>query len=204
MNDRIENSIIYGLVRLFDEYGWPEDPQTTHFADKVKTVQDGLYKGLALTYLNRVKQIINECRQSGDWGNMYTPVYVIGIRSLLASYAKANNLMKVKVPDEGLPRHNTAVPTGNIFKHEHGCKDALDRLSYYGKTNISYAIVEEYGVPRIIKDLKKFYPRGEVYVRTDEHVPDQLRDWEYDEGKEKMTVLVPILPIVLLSTGEDE
>jgi hypothetical protein len=43
-----------------------------------------------------------------------------------------------------------------------------------------------------------------VYVRTDEHVPDQLRDWEYDEGKEKMTVLVPILPIVILATGEDE
>ena len=79
---------------------------------------------------------------------------------------------------------------------------ALDRLKKNGKTVISYTLFEKYGYFRIVKDLNEHYPKGMVSVRFDEHKPDQIRDWLYDDGNRRMTVYYPIMPIIIITTGE--
>lgn len=202
MNTRIEDSIVYGLVRIFSEYGWPEGEVPQLFTNKVKAIRHGLYHGEAKSYINRISEIISARRKDHNWGPLYEPTYVIGIKNLLRSYVAQNHLLDARHVKQ--PKYDDTLSSENIFRAEEvGC-EALQRLMFYNKTNIRYNIVEQYGVSRLTSDLQEIYPLGSVLVNYSDHIPDQIRDWEYDDGKEKMTVFFPIMPLVILSTGLDD
>lgn len=202
MNSRIEENIIGGLVRLFNEYGWEEENIPPLHSSKCAYVKYWLYHGEASHYLEALQRIINNCRKSHDWGKIFNSTYVEGIRNLLKNYINKNHLDKIKYKPELLILYPTLPPTDNVFSEGQPGHRALTYLGSYDKTNISYSLVEEYGVPRLIQDLRFYYPNGDIRIRYEDHIPDQIRDWEYDEGTEKMTVFFPLMPIVLVYSGE--
>ena len=81
-------------------------------------------------------------------------------------------------------------------------KAAIKRLHQFGKTNIRYSLIEEYGEDRVRKDLRKVVPYAKLDILTEDHEPDQIRDWLYDGGVTKMTVMYPFMPLVIISIDD--
>lgn len=197
MNTLIEQNLTLGLTRIFTAYGWSGKGAPAHWQDKLDTIRYGLYHGEALGYSTHLSLLIKARKKDKQWG-LFTPEYVKGIETLLRDYIEHNDLL-----DQVSPKHKkefiTEVPSENIFKTHSA---ALKRLKTYGKTVISYGLVEEYGVDRILQDLQAHYPKATIKVNYDLHQPDQIREWVYDDGSVRMIIFDPIMPIVIISTGK--
>lgn len=193
----IENNLITNLVRIFTAYGWDGEGAPKNYTSKIATIKYGLYNGDALGYTTHLSMIIQARNKDHNWG-LYTPVFVEGVQALLKSYCKRNKLYDKKGPISK-PVFNYAPHRGNIFTTlPHGIQ-AIERLEKYGKTNIRYSAIEEFGEKRVLSDLRKLYPSAKLRIAYEEHEPDQFRDWMYDEGLTKMTVMYPVLPLVFIT-----
>lgn len=199
MDTRIEKCIVLGLVRIFSAYGWSGKGAPEHFADKISIIQYGLKHGQALDYLTHLKMLIMAREEDQNWG-LFTPVYVKGIASLLEKYAEHNNLFSIEKP-KTKRYFNTKVKTKNIFESEDSA--ALQRLRVFGKTVIRFGAIEEYGEERVLSDLRVYFPKGTVTVDYAHHEPDQISEWVNDDGVERLTIYTPILPMVILATGNE-
>lgn len=197
MNTKIEENLVLGLVRIFTEYGWKGKGAPESWDAKLATIAYGLHHGQAFDYKTHLSLLISARQKDHDWG-LYTSEYVQGILTLLTAYADNNDLFNIKY--ESVPPITYKEKSDNIFTGS----PALKRLEKNGNTVISYTLLEKYGFFRIVKDLNEHYPRGMVSVKFDEHKPDQIRDWLYDDGNRRMTVYYPIMPIIIITTGEDE
>ena len=197
MDTNIERSLVLGLVRIFTAYGWNTTGESEHFADKVSTIQYGLHHGDAIGYRCHLSMLLQAREKDNQWG-LFTPTFVKGIHNLLISYGNHNKLFDIKKPGK-TPIYKTEPSTANVFKTKEG-KEAIARLKAYGKTNIRYSLVEEYGVDRLQSDLREVIKsdKATVEVRLETHEPDELWDKLYDDGKIKMTAYFPIMPLVIL------
>lgn len=198
MNDRIEDNLVLGLARIFTEYGWKGDGAPRTMSEKKLRIRMGLHHGEALDYYTHLKLLVQAREKDNNWG-IYDPIYVHGICTLLDAYAQFNDLYSVT---EKVPFKLVQQNPRNVFKViKHG-ETTLKRLKANGTTVMSYELLEEYGYDKLLKDLREIYPHGTITVHTDTHVPDQIRDWEWDEGVRKMTIYFPIMPIIIISTSE--
>ena len=193
----IENNLVTNLVRIFTAYGWTGEGAPENYQTKAAIIQYGLHNGDALGYMTHLSMLINARRKDHKWG-LYTPVFVEGVQTLLKSYCTRNKLFEKKSNAQKVTI-SCPTPKANIFTTVSHAKEAVERLELYGKTNIRYSLIEEYGEERVLHDLRRVCPTAKLVVRYDEHQPDQLRDWLYDENLVKMTVMYPILPLVILS-----
>lgn len=200
---QIEENLVRNLVRIFTEYGWTGKGAPKNFGQKVNIIAYGLTHGEALDYATHLKLIIQARRKDHKWG-LYTPVFVEGILNLLNTFAGKHNFFECKPlsrnpfydhPDGG-------VPEDNIFKTFDYAKKSIEHLEKYGKTNIRYSLIEDYGEERVLRDLRRLYPNVTLFVDYASHEPDQLRDYLYDGGATKMTVMYPIMPIVYITLVE--
>ena len=197
MNDRIEKNLILGLARIFTEYGWKGEGAPRTMSEKKLHICTGLHHGEALDYYTHLKLLIQAREKDNNWG-IYDPIYVHGICTLLDAYAQFNDLYSIT---ERVPIKTIRQDPSNVFEVMSRGDATLKRLKANGSTVMSYELLEEYGYDKLLKDLRKFYPKGTITVHTDTHFPDQVRDWEWDEGVRKMTIYFPIMPIVIISTG---
>lgn len=85
----------------------------------------------------------------------------------------------------------------NVFDTPYG-KDAIERMNFYGITNIRYSLIEKHGMEKVKRDLvAKVGSPCEVKIHYDSHKPDDLvqhfycGDWTY-------TVMIPIMPTVTI------
>lgn len=197
---QIENILVKNLVRIFTEYGWTGykgGPES--FQAKVTTIRCGLYIGNALDYKTHLSLLLEARRKDHKWG-LFTPTFVEGTLTLLKAYAKKHNLFNTKNKVWLSP---TKEPSNaNLFKELDHAKAAIKRLYQFGKTNIRYSLIEEYGEDRVRKDLRKVAPYARLNILTEDHEPDQIRDWLYDGGVTKMTVMYPFMPLVIISTDD--
>lgn len=197
MNDRIEKNLILGLARIFTEYGWKGKGAPRTMSEKKLRICTGLHHGEALDYYTHLKLLIQAREKDNNWG-IYDPIYVRGICTLLDAYAQFNDLYSIT----GKVLFKTVQQTpSNVFKVISRGEATLKRLKANESTVMSYELLEEYGYDKLLKDLKEIYPQGTITVHTDTHFPDQVRDWEWDEGVRKMTIYFPIMPIIIISTG---
>jgi len=193
MNTRIEDNLVLGLTRIFSAYGWNGQGAPASWQDKLATIRTGLYQGDAIGYYTHLKLLIQARNKDENWG-IFSPEYVIGIATLLDNYAKNNGLYQIQTPAKK-PKPNHKPSSVNIFEHS----PILKRLKEFDKTVISYTLIEEYGYDRVLSDLRVYYPRATLFVDYEAHLPDQIRDWEYDNGKTKMTIYFPIMPLAIIS-----
>ena len=197
MDKSIERSLVLGLTRIFSAYGW-EDPK--NFADKISTIQYGLYHGDALGYKTHLAMLIQAREKDHKWG-LFTSTFVYGIQTLLNAYGSRNDLFSIKASGKA-PVFKTEIPSENVFKHTREGKEALRRLRAHGATILRYNLVEEYGVDRLVSDLHNAgFKKGTITVNYEEHQPDELREPIYDDGKCKMSTWFAIMPIVILKNG---
>ena len=197
MNDRIEKNLILGLARIFTEYGWKGEGAPRTMSEKKLHICLGLHHGEALDYYTHLKLLIQAREKDNNWG-IYDPIYVHGICTLLDAYAQFNDLYSIT---EKVPIKTIRQSPSNVFKEMNRGDATLKRLRANGSTVMSYELLEEYGYDKLLKDLREIYPHGTITVHTDTHMPDQIRDWEWDEGVRKMTIYFPIMPIIIISTG---
>lgn len=201
MDNNIERSIVLGLTRIFSEYGWYSTGDSELFTDKVDTIQYGLHHGDALGYRAHLRLLIKAREKDGNWG-IFSPIYVNGIENLLSTYGEHNDLFTIQ-STSSKPLFKSEVSPLNVFKNVKEAKAALTRLRQYGKTNIRYNLVEQYGIDRLQSDLRDAgFKKGTVTICYDSYQPDYLCDPVYDEGKVKMFVYFPIMPVVLLTNGK--
>ena len=199
MNDRIEDNLVLGLARIFTEYGWTNEGSPKRMSDKRLMICRGLHHGHAQLYTEYMEHIIQQREKDNKWG-IYNSIYVQGIYTLLKAYAQFNDLYNTFCMDTDLKLvHQTPSNVFKVIKHGEA---TLKRLKANGSTVMSYELLEEYGYDKLLKDLREIYPHGTITVHTDTHVPDQIRDWEWDEGVRKMTIYFPIMPIIIISTSE--
>lgn len=193
---QIEDNLVKNLVRVFTAYGWNGKGTPDNYQTKYSTIKYGLYNGSAYGYYVHLSMILQSRRKDHNWG-LYTSTFVEGVQTLLRHYSKRHGLFEIE--EKHCEITSVPTPTANIFKTLDYAKDAIDRLESLGKTNIRYSLIEEYGEDRVRKDLRKVYPYAKLFISYDEHEPDQLRDWLYDDGVQKMTVMYPIMPLVYIT-----
>lgn len=201
MDKIIERSLVLGLTRIFSEYGWYTTGDSSLFSDKLEVIRYGLYHGDALAYRTHLRLLIQAREKDGNWG-ILSPVFVNGIENLLTSYGNNNELFTIK-SSESRPVFESELSPLNVFKHDKFAKEALKRLRDFGKTNIRYNLVEEFGVDRLQNDLRAAgFKKGTVSICYDTFEPNYLCDPVYDDGSVKMFAYFSIMPIVLLSDGK--
>lgn len=193
---QIEDNLVKNLVRVFTAYGWEGKGAPENYQTKYKLIKTGLYSGSAYGYYTHLSMILQARRKDHNWG-LYTPTFVEGVQTLLKHYSKRHGLFEIK--EKRCEISAVPTPTANIFKTLDYAKEAVDRLESLGKTNIRYSLIEEYGEERVLRDLRKACPGAKLSISYDEHEPDQLRDWLYDDGVQKMTVMYPIMPLVYIT-----
>ena len=197
MDKRIETNLVLGLTRIFSAYGWSGEGAPEHFADKISTIEYGLLHGDALGYSTHLKMLIQAREKDGQW-KPFTSLFVNGISASLESYANHNDLFTIE-PPKHKKEFKTPISMENVF--DSAAHGAIKRLRLYGTTVIRYTLVEEYGAERLLQDLRKYFPKATLRIELDEHVPDQLRDWIYDDGWHKTTIYIPIMPLVVITDG---
>ncbi len=198
MNQQIENNLVQGLVRIFSAYGWAGD-QSQVLSQRIALINWGIHHGHASTYLSYLRNLIETREKNHDWWP-FTSIFVYGIETLLESYADFNDLFTIPVTASDF-KVQEPTKVNNVFTDTEPGIAAIRRLRTYGRTCIRYSYIEEYGVDKLQEDLRKIFPHGEVLIRNDNHQPDQLREWVWDEGSRKMTIYHPIMPVVLLATS---
>ena len=196
MNTLIEDNLTLSLARIFTAYGWNGNGAPSHWQDKLDIIRYGLYHGDALAYATHLKLLLQARRKDKQWG-LFTPEFVYGISLLLDDYAENNDLYKIKAPAHKKV-FSTSVSSANIFTDS----PILKRLKAYDRTVISYTLVEEYGTERLLSDLRIHYPKATLSIDYDVHQPDQIRNWVYDDGSVRMTTYLPLMPIVIVTTGK--
>ena len=195
--DPIKDNLVTNLVRIFIAYGWCDDKEPDNFRKKLNTIAYGLTHGRALDYLVHLESLMAARRKDHNWG-LYTSTFVEGIHTLLTAYGKKHQLFEIPCVNRNYTSCET-IPKDNVFLHtKHGI-EAFDRLRSFGKTNIRYSLIEEYGEDRIRRDLRETGVYATLSIQYEDHEPDQLRDWLYDDGKTRMTVMYPILPLVYIT-----
>lgn len=197
---QIRENLVRNLARIFTEYGWIGKGAPESFGRKIDIIADGLTNGDALSYATHLKLLIQARKKDHKWG-LYTPVFVEGVLNLLNAFAGKHNLFERKplLADIG---YFQGLPEYNIFKTFDYAKKSIERLEKYGKTNIRFSLIEDYGEERVLRDLRRLYPKVTLFVDYDSHQPDQIRDWLYDGGVTKMTVMYPIMPLVIISIND--
>lgn len=196
---QIENILVKNLVRIFMTYGVEDKNNANNFLTQCEVVRLGLWHGNAFMFSQTLETILKDRHKDHKWG-LFTPTFVEGTLTLLKAYAKKHNSFGTRgkvclVPTKD-PRNE------NIFKELDYAKAAIKRLYQFGKTNIRYSLIEEYGEDRVRKDLRKVVPYARLEILTEDHEPDQIRDWLYDEGVTKMTVMYPFMPFVIISIDD--
>ena len=193
INSEIERNLVTNLVRIFTEYGLdlPKDHNS-----KIAHIRHGLYHGEATSYKADLARIIQVRRRDNKWG-LYTSTFLEGVLSLLNNYCTKKNLFNAKSP-KVKPTFELNVSKDNIFLTiDHGQK-ALKRLNSFERTTIRYSLIEEYGEERVAADLAAAAPGAILFIDRENHEPDQLREWLYDEDNTKMTVMYPVMPMVYI------
>lgn len=200
---QIEENLVRNLARIFTEYGWAVRGTPKNLEQKVNIIAYGLTHGEALDYATQLKRIIQTRRKDHKWG-LYTPVFVEGMLNLLNSFAGKHNFFDCKPLSHShfYDHPEGEIPEDNIFKTFDYAKKSIEHLEKYGKTNIRYSLIEDYGEERVLRDLRRLYPNVTLFVDYASHQPDQLRDYLYDGGVAKMTIMHPIMPIVYISLVE--
>lgn len=85
----------------------------------------------------------------------------------------------------------------NIFDTPEG-KDALARMDVYDKANIRYSLVEQYGIERILKDLRaRSKSPCDAKICYESHRPMDIIKYFYC-GNDTLTVRIPIMPTVII------
>lgn len=197
---QIEENLVRNLARIFTEYGWAGRGAPKNFEQKLNIIAYGLTHGEASGYATHLKLLIQARKKDHKWG-LFTPVFVESILNLLNAYAGKHNYFERK-PLSRSPVYDHPfgeVPEDNIFKTFDYAKKSIERLEKYGKTNIRFSLIEDYGEERVLRDLRRLYPKVTLFVDYDSHQPDQIRDWLYDGGVTKMTVMYPFMPLVIIS-----
>lgn len=193
---QIRDNLIKNLVRIFTAYGWVDESVPENYQTKYQTIEFGLFQGQATTYLTHLNDILQERYKDHQWG-LYTPTFVEGVRTLLKVFGKKHGYFDIS------PKKIRVCPAfprnENIFKHHDYAREAIKRLDSCSKTTIRYSLIEEYGEERVVRDLRKIAPYARLSIQYDEHEPDQLRDWLYDGGVTKMTVMYPLMPLVYIT-----
>lgn len=195
MNKSIEDNLTLNLARIFTAYGWSDKGAPEHWQDKLDVIRYGLNHGDATAYAAHLKLLLQARRKDKQWG-LYTQEFVNGISLLLDDYAENNDLFKIKAPKQK-EVFSSKVSLENIFTNSH----ALKRLKLYDRTAISYSLIEEYGAERVLSDLRNHFPKATLVVNYDLHQPDQIRNWVYDDGSIRMTTYLPLMPLVIVTTG---
>lgn len=195
MDTRIEKNLVLGLARIFSAYGWKSETAPTRLSDQLTSLTYGLYHGEAKEYLTHIKDIITLREIDNNWG-IFTPLFVNGIATLLTNYAEHNDLFIIEQKGD-TPVFRASLPKTNIFKFSFA--SVIERLREHSKTVINYQLIEEYGKEKVLADLKEYFPKAKLKIKLEEHIPDQLRDWIYDDGVRKMTVYSALMPIVVVS-----
>lgn len=200
-NTTIERSLVLGLSRILIDYGWTWQEGEQHSLDKqVEFIKDLLSSGSASYLQLTLKSLIQHRSEKHDWGK-FSPEYVHGIETLLSKFIIINEL------NEESPtfKFTWSLPkkvSGNLFKEDTECKQALRRLRSFGKTNLNYLYVERYGLAKLKRDLKAAgYPNAEIYINNEDHVPDMFREEFSKVGAQslKLWIFWPIMPLVVLS-----
>ena len=201
--EQIEENLIRNLARIFTEYGWPVKGTPKNFEQRVNIIAYGLINGEASDYAKQLKLIIQARKKDHKWG-LYTPVFIEGMLNLLNTFAGKHNYFERNPLSHSrfYERPYGEVPEDNIFKTFDYAKKSLEHLEKYGKTNIRYSLIEDYGEERVLRDLRRLYPNVTLFVDYASHEPDQLRDYLYDGSGTKMTVMCPIMPIVYITLVE--
>ena len=193
---QIRDNLIKNLVRIFTAYGWGDEPVPENYQTKYQTIEFGLFQGRATCYLTRLNDILQERYKDHQWG-FYTPTFVEGVRTLLRAVGKKHGYFDI--PPKKIRVYPVFPRNENIFKHHDYAREAIKRLDSCSKTTVRYSLIEEYGEERVARDLRKVAPYAKLSIQYDEHEPDQLRDWLYDGGVTKMTVMYPIMPMVYIT-----
>lgn len=200
--DKIENNLITNLVRVFSAYGWYNTEEPDNYLKKLNVVTYSLHHGMARDYLQYLDSVIAARRKDHKWG-LYTSTFVEGVRSLLNAFCQQRTEKGYKLINLPCTSRNykslEEISKDNIFRNIDHAIEAINRLESFGKTNIRYSLIEEYGEERVLKDLRKVCPYATLSIHYDEHQPDQLRDWLYYDGRVKMTVMYPIMPLVYIA-----
>ncbi len=197
---QIEDNLVRNLARVFTEYGWAGRGAPKTFEQKINIIAYGLTHGEAFDYATHLKLVIQARRKDHKWG-MYTPVFVEGVLTLLNAFAGKHNYFERKplARSHFYDQPYGEVTEDNVFETIGHAKEAVKRLEAYGKTTVRYSLIEDYGEEKVERDLRKAYPGATLSIHRDEHVPDQLREWLYDGGVTKMTVMYPIMPLVYIT-----
>ncbi len=198
--EQIEEILIKNLARIFTEYGWTTGEGVPEsFQAKVTTIRSGLYLGDAFGFKTHLSLIIEARKKDHKWG-IFTPAFLEGTLTLLKAYAKKHYLFDIRGKAWVTPTKEPSKE--NLFEELDHAKAAIKRLYQFGKTNIRYSLIEEYGEDRVRKDLRKVVPYAKLDILTEDHEPDQIRDWLYDGGVTKMTVMYPFMPLVIISIDD--
>ena len=197
---QIKENLVRNLARIFTEYGWAGEGAPKNFEQKIDIIAYGLANGEALSYATHLKLLIQARKKDHKWG-LYTPVFVEGVLNLLNAFAGKHSLFECKPLLRDLT-YVRGIPKDNIFKTFDYAKKSIERLEKHGKTNIRFSLIEDYGEERVLRDLRRLYPKVTLFVDYDSHQPDQIRDWLYDGGITKMTVMYPIMPLVIISIND--
>ena len=202
MHYKINRSLIPGIARIFIEYGWYNDQCPQNWTNQLEDIHYGLFYGKAKTFHEHMESILALREKDQKWGKL-TPAFVRGIVFLLNAYSMNNNLYAIESMGDS-PEFNVPVPGGNFFTSTQQGREALKRIRSYGKTNIAYDAVQEYGLDRLCKELQNAgIPKGTISVRYDTHEPMELRDSVMDKGNKhvKMSTWYAIMPLVILDDG---
>lgn len=193
--NQIRDNLAINVTRLLSALLWTDK----NFQTRLNTVKYGLDHGMIKYFLEYIDVIIKTHKKECTW-KLYTLVFIEGVRNLLKAYGDKNDLFNKPPLHGGLTPAMGYIepPKENIFKTFDYAKKAIERLEKYGKTNIRFSLIEDYGEERVLRDLRKVCPSATLFVDYASHQPDQLRDYLYDGSGTKMTVMCPIMPIVYI------
>lgn len=195
----VYNTIVLSLVRIFTEYGW-EDKTLPHLSDKVRYIEQGIAKGDGNGYYTHFSMILQARKKDHKWG-LFSEEYMVKVDMMLKHF---NKIFHWFDPGYDKPIKTTlnCRVNGNYFQKSPAGKEAIHRLERFGKTSVSYKVVEEYGVKTLQKQLRAAgYPNATVKVAMDSYEPDYYFDDVYTEiypGK-YVRMYWPIMPIVVIS-----
>ena len=197
--NQIRDNLAINVTRLLSALLWTDK----NFQTRLNTVKYGLDHGMIKQFLEYIDVIIKPHKKENIW-KLYTLVFVEGVRNLLKTYGDKNDLFnKPRLHCSLTPAMGyIEPPKENLFKTFDYAKKAIERLEKYGKTNIRFSLIEDYGEERVSRDLRKVCPNATLFVDYASHEPDQLRDYLYDGSGTKMTVMYPIMPIVYITLVE--
>ena len=202
---KILRALVGNLTRIFQAYGWDGENTPKHFSDKLDYIAHGLTNGDAQAYYTHLKMIIQVREKDHQWG-IFAPFFVVGTCNMLK---RCGDFLHWFEPGPHAPITNYKEPRikGNVFKKSELGRDALERLRVYGKTNIRYSFVEEYGLPLLRRHLREAgYPDATIKVIEDNHIPDALFEDLVFRGEErlKLETYWPFMPLVILSNKRKE